>query len=114
MRLLIVAIPLCVASAAQALTFTPPADTIPRALAQPDAEVIVANCTACHSLDYIVTQPRGKGAQFWRDTVTKMIAVYGAPVAPGDVDGLATQLDAHLSKAESGNSRDQQSLKASN
>ncbi|RVT40150.1 cytochrome C [Sphingobium algorifonticola] len=56
------------------------------------AELTVGNCAACHSLDYIRTQPRGKGAQFWKDNVAKMIAVYKAPIAPADADAIAAYL----------------------
>lgn len=56
------------------------------------SEVAVANCAACHSLDYIRSQPRGKGAQFWKDEVHKMVAVYGAPIEPADADIIAGYL----------------------
>jgi sulfite dehydrogenase (cytochrome) subunit B len=62
----------------------------------PDVDVVKNNCTACHSADYVATQPRGakdkKG--FWQAEVTKMMKVYGAPIEDGDVarivDYLAT------------------------
>ena len=56
------------------------------------ADLTQANCAACHSLDYVRTQPRGKGAQFWRDAVTKMIKVYGAPIEPQDAETISTYL----------------------
>lgn len=37
-------------------------------------------CAACHSVDYIAMQPRGKGKDFWSGEVTKMVNVYGATV----------------------------------
>jgi len=53
------------------------------------------NCGACHSLDYISTQPPGKGKDFWTAEVTKMINVYGAPIDEADrpaiIDYLASQ-----------------------
>lgn len=91
---------LCLGSAARSLTYTPQPESIPKALATPGAEAIVANCSGCHSLDYIATQPPGKGVQFWRDAVNKMVTVYGAPISPTDVDGLATELDARFGKAD--------------
>lgn len=69
------------------------ADTVPASLSDPAGQVVVANCTACHSLDYITTQPRGKGGQFWRDEVAKMVNVYKAPIAPADADAVAGVLD---------------------
>ena len=48
----------------------------------PNLEVVQNNCTACHSADYISTQPRGPKFKkdFWQAEVTKMIKVYGAPI----------------------------------
>src|ERR1700738_3347484 len=53
----------------------------------PNLEVVQNNCTACHSADYIKTQPRGPKFKqdFWRAEVTKMIKVYGAPIDEGGV-----------------------------
>jgi mono/diheme cytochrome c family protein len=56
------------------------------------ADLTASVCAACHSLDYVTTQPRGKGAQFWKDSVTKMVTVYGAPLSPGDADKIAAYL----------------------
>ena len=48
----------------------------------PNVDVVQNNCTACHSADYIKTQPRGEKFKrdFWQAEVTKMIKVYGAPI----------------------------------
>jgi cytochrome c5 len=56
------------------------------------AALTAATCAACHSLDYVTTQPRGKGEQFWKDSVTKMVNVYGAPVAKDDAATIAAYL----------------------
>jgi sulfite dehydrogenase (cytochrome) subunit B len=60
----------------------------------PDVDVVKNNCTACHSADYVNTQPRGakdkKG--FWQAEVTKMIKVYGAPIEDGDVGKIVDYL----------------------
>lgn len=69
-----------------------PQDPVPPELAGPEAEIVANNCAACHSLDYITTQPRGKGEQFWRDSVAKMITVYGAPIASEDAQAIGTLL----------------------
>ena len=49
-------------------------------------DVVRNNCTACHSADYISTQPRGPRFKkdFWQAEVTKMIKVYGAPIDDAD------------------------------
>lgn len=78
-----------IATAAQPVTIDLPIGDTPAELSDDDAEVVVNNCSSCHSLDYITTQPRGKGAQFWKDSVTKMINVYKAPIAPEDADAVA-------------------------
>jgi hypothetical protein len=71
-----------------------PPETVPAELADEAAAPVVNHCAACHSLDYIVTQPRHKGAQFWRDAVAKMVTVYKAPVDPVDADAVARVLAA--------------------
>lgn len=74
---------------AQANSVQLPRDTVPAELADSEGQIVVAQCSACHSLDYITTQPRAKGAQFWRDSVTKMVNVYGARITPETADAVA-------------------------
>ncbi len=54
----------------------------------------LANCVACHSADYISTQPRGlrDPAAFWSAEVAKMRHVYGAPVDEADVNAIVDYL----------------------
>jgi|SRR5690606_10513155 len=80
------------AALAQPMAIELPFGETPAELADPGAQVVVGQCSACHSLDYITTQPRGKGAAFWRDSVTKMINVYQAPIAPEDAEAVAKVL----------------------
>jgi cytochrome c553 len=60
----------------------------------PNLEVVMNNCTGCHSADYIATQPRGPKykTDFWRAEVNKMIKVYGAPVNDADVGKIVEYL----------------------
>jgi sulfite dehydrogenase (cytochrome) subunit B len=60
-------------------------------------EVVQNNCTACHSADYIKTQPRGEKFKkdFWTAEVTKMIKVYGAPIEDADVGKIVDYLTAN-------------------
>ena len=60
----------------------------------PNLDVVKNNCTACHSADYVSTQPRGAKDKraFWQAEVTKMIKVYGAPIAEADVAGIVDYL----------------------
>ena len=62
----------------------------------PNLEVVQNNCTACHSADYINTQPQGPkfNKDFWQAEVTKMIKVYGAPIDDGDVGKIVEYLAA--------------------
>ena len=62
----------------------------------PNVEVVKNNCTACHSADYVQTQPRGEKFRkdFWQAEVTKMIKVYGAPIDDSDVGKIVDYLTA--------------------
>jgi sulfite dehydrogenase (cytochrome) subunit B len=59
----------------------------------PNLEVVQGNCGACHSSDYIATQPPMKDKRvFWQAEVTKMIKVYGAPIEDADVGKIVDYL----------------------
>jgi mono/diheme cytochrome c family protein len=60
-------------------------------------ETVQNNCTACHSADYVKTQPRGEKFRkdFWAAEVTKMIKVYGAPIEDADVGKIVDYLTAN-------------------
>ena len=60
-------------------------------------DAVQGNCTACHSADYIKTQPRGEKFKkdFWAAEVTKMIKVYGAPIDETDVGKIVDYLTAN-------------------
>jgi cytochrome c5 len=55
------------------------------------ADVMVRNCTACHSPGMILTQPALSKAA-WQDEVNKMRTAYKAPVAPEDVPAIVAYL----------------------
>ena len=59
-------------------------------------ETVKNNCTACHSADYVKTQPRGEKFKkdFWAAEVTKMIKVYGAPIDESDAGKIVDYLAA--------------------
>ncbi|WP_018964158.1 hypothetical protein [Ancylobacter sp. FA202] len=59
---------------------------------QPGFEAAQDNCMVCHSVDYINTQPPGKGAAFWQSEVQKMVHVYHAPVSEEDAKAIADYL----------------------
>jgi sulfite dehydrogenase (cytochrome) subunit B len=62
----------------------------------PNRDVVKANCSACHSADYVQIQPRGEKFKrdFWQAEVTKMIKVYGAPIDDTDVAKIVEYLAA--------------------
>ena len=57
----------------------------------PHADVVNANCTACHSASMALTQP-ALSADQWKAEVTKMREIYKAPVAERDVPGIVAYL----------------------
>jgi hypothetical protein len=59
-----------------------------------DMDIVQSNCTTCHSVDYIQTQPRGPKFKrdFWQAEVTKMIKVYGAPIDEADIGKIVEYL----------------------
>lgn len=82
-----------VAAQAKPMTYKLPDET---ATFKPgtNREVVVNNCTACHSADYIQTQPRGPkfGKTFWQAEVNKMIKVYGAQIDDADIGKIVDYL----------------------
>ena len=66
----------------------------------PNVDLVTANCTACHSFDYITTQPRDLSdpAAFWTAEVNKMRTTYGAPIDPASVKPIVDYLVAVYGK----------------
>ena len=66
-------------------------------MAGANLEAVQNNCSACHSADYVKTQPRGEKFRkdFWTAEVTKMIKVYGAPIEEKDVGAIVDYLTAN-------------------
>ncbi len=59
----------------------------------PNADLVRAACTGCHSAEMILTQPR-LDAKAWTATVEKMAKVYKAPIDAKDVPAITAYLDA--------------------
>ena len=77
---------------AEPVTITlPPADVTLKPGS--DEQMVQAQCSLCHSLDYITTQPPGKDLAFWTAIVNKMIKVFGAPLPAEDVAKVAAYLE---------------------
>ncbi len=61
----------------------------------PNLDAVRNNCTACHSADYINTQPpMTNKKEFWQAEVIKMIKLYGAPIEDKDVSKIVDYLAA--------------------
>ena len=79
-------------AAAAPLTYELPPET---AQLRPGPGVETASvCGACHSVDYIATQPPHKGKAFWDAEVQKMIQAYKAPIDPKDAQAITDYLAA--------------------
>lgn len=58
------------------------------------ADLANAQCLTCHSREYVTTQPK-LGRKFWKASVEKMQAKFGAPIPPEQVDALVNYLVAN-------------------
>lgn len=71
--------------------YSPPPETS-RLLEGPDLAKAQTYCMACHSADYVTTQPRGMPPAFWEAEVLKMRNAYGAPIPDEAVKPLVNYL----------------------
>ncbi|MEJ7935462.1 hypothetical protein WG907_14500 [Sphingobium sp. AN558] len=62
--------------------------------AGPDADIVTASCTACHSASMALTQPALSPGQ-WKTIVVKMRDVYHAPVRDEDIPRIVDYLSAN-------------------
>ena len=89
------------AAMALALGGTAQADESGIRLAQADGvECVQAQCAICHSLDYIVMNSPFQDRAGWDKTVTKMVKVMGAPLAPEDVTAIVDYLAANYGRPQ--------------
>jgi sulfite dehydrogenase (cytochrome) subunit B len=58
----------------------------------PGLDKVEANCSGCHSLDYILMNSPYPSAALWNAEVTKMIKVFGAPIKEDDAKVIAEYL----------------------
>jgi hypothetical protein len=61
----------------------------------PEAVLVRAYCSGCHSLDYILMNSPFPSRTLWEAEVHKMIKVMGAPVPEDDVVKLVDYLTTH-------------------
>ena len=55
-------------------------------------DVVAANCSACHSLDYIQMNAPFMAGKQWEAEVTKMINAFGADIAPAEAKTIVDYL----------------------
>ena len=58
----------------------------------PGRDKVEANCSQCHSLDYILGNSPFMTRQVWDAEVTKMIKAFGAPISDADAKEIAEYL----------------------
>ena len=90
---------LTLAARAASLDYKTPPETAAPAPG-PNADLVSANCTVCHSFDYVITQPRSFAdpTAFWTAEVNKMRTVFGAPVDAANVKPIVEYLAAVYGK----------------
>lgn len=85
------------------LSAEPQIFTLPPAVvafkAGPGSDLATANCSLCHSSDYISIQPKLKRT-VWRAEVTKMQQKYGAPISSNNVDALVDYFTKNYGKED--------------
>lgn len=64
----------------------------------PGKELVTANCSMCHSLDYIQMNSPFLDRKGWEASVSKMIKAMGAPVAEADVQKIVDYLASQYGK----------------
>ncbi len=64
----------------------------------PGKELVTANCSMCHSLDYIQMNSPFLDRKGWEASVGKMIKAMGAPVAEADVQKIVDYLASQYGK----------------
>lgn len=64
----------------------------------PDKDLVAANCTMCHSLDYIPMNSVFLDRKGWEATVNKMIKAMGAPVKNEDIPHIVDYLTKYYGK----------------
>lgn len=58
----------------------------------PGRDTVEAQCSACHSLDYIVMNSPFLTRTQWQAEVRKMIEAFKAPIGPADAEAITDYL----------------------
>lgn len=87
------ALSMVIATPVLALELTLPEETASfRPYPIPGSNLVRQHCLACHSADYIVSQPSESTRDYWTHTVTKMQTAFGAPIPDSDVPAMVDYL----------------------
>jgi sulfite dehydrogenase len=79
--------------AAAQRTFSLPAETAAfQSSDLPGYQLVLRNCTGCHSADYAAMQPPGSTRAYWDATVKKMKKPFGAPFPEEDIPAMVEYL----------------------
>lgn len=79
------------ANASEKSIHLPPDNALATLKPGPGVDVTRANCSPCHSTDYVVRQPPSD-AQHWEAEVKKMVTVFGAPISDSDARTITDYL----------------------
>lgn len=86
----------CGVAAAETAAKPPPAYNPPpetsRFVAGPGVEAAQKHCVACHSADYVSTQPPHMPPAFWQNEVAKMRNGYGARLTDDEAKAVTDYL----------------------
>ena len=58
----------------------------------PGYQLVQKNCLACHSAQYVTTQPPDSTRKYWLETVHKMQKVFGAPIDDKEIPAMVDYL----------------------
>ena len=64
----------------------------------PERIFVQASCSACHSVDYILTNSVFLDRKGWEGSVNKMINAFGAPIKAEDVPKIVDYLTRNYGK----------------
>ncbi len=94
---------LAIISLALAIVAAPPLWLMPAHADEPSVDLkpgpgvaeVTANCSGCHSLDYVRMNAPFLSPDAWKAEVTKMRTAFGAPVDDADTAKILTYLSAN-------------------
>lgn len=86
----------------------PPETAVYRPSDLPGYQLVQKNCIACHSAQYVLTQPPGSSRSYWMETVQKMQKKFGAPI---DEKEMPEMVDYLVRQSQSTEARGQRTVK---